>query len=101
MIKEWGNPLVRPFLHTYPEDAGDCLSEAPQAAKWHDEVNPNLAAPMARALDGNDYYVEEPALVKIAGERQSLGLVMPVMVLHWFRREGKIYAKAHQLHVNR
>ncbi|KAJ6538911.1 hypothetical protein B0H10DRAFT_1626176, partial [Mycena sp. CBHHK59/15] len=59
---EFANPLVRPHVHLYPEDSGNRLEEARQAAKWKEEVDGNISAPMARAPNGKDYYVEEAAL---------------------------------------
>ncbi|KAF8135949.1 hypothetical protein K438DRAFT_1454643, partial [Mycena galopus ATCC 62051] len=56
---EFANPLVRPKLHLYPEDSGDRLEEGRQAAKWKQEVDGNIAGPMARGNGGKDYYVEE------------------------------------------
>ncbi|KAI9070340.1 hypothetical protein FKP32DRAFT_1531282, partial [Trametes sanguinea] len=57
-----GNPMVRPWLKFYPEDAGDRLSHCRQAKKWAEEVDPNLAAPMARTPEGKDIYVNEIAM---------------------------------------
>ncbi|KAJ6614052.1 hypothetical protein B0H10DRAFT_1648896, partial [Mycena sp. CBHHK59/15] len=56
---EFSNPLVRPKMHLYPEDTGEQLEEARQAAKWKDEVDGNIAGPMACGADRKDYYVEE------------------------------------------
>jgi hypothetical protein len=42
----------------YPEDSGEKLEEARQAAKWKEEVNGNISGPMARGNGGKDYYVE-------------------------------------------
>ncbi|KAF8137768.1 hypothetical protein K438DRAFT_1503253, partial [Mycena galopus ATCC 62051] len=56
---EFANPLIRPKLHLYPEDSGEKLEEARQAAKWKHEVDGNISGPMARGTGGKDYYVEE------------------------------------------
>ncbi|KAJ6615976.1 hypothetical protein B0H10DRAFT_1648274, partial [Mycena sp. CBHHK59/15] len=45
---EFANPLVRLKMHLYAEDTGESLGEAHQAAKWKDEVDGNVAGPMAR-----------------------------------------------------
>ncbi|KAJ7813264.1 hypothetical protein B0H14DRAFT_3090368 [Mycena olivaceomarginata] len=34
---DWGNPLVRPFIHLYPDVSGP-VSESWQAAKWTEEI---------------------------------------------------------------
>ncbi|KAJ6628641.1 hypothetical protein B0H10DRAFT_1665935, partial [Mycena sp. CBHHK59/15] len=57
---EFSNPLVCPKMHLYAEDTRESLEEARQAAKWKNEVDSNIAGPMARGDDGNDYFVEEP-----------------------------------------
>ncbi|KAJ6580335.1 hypothetical protein B0H10DRAFT_2179659 [Mycena sp. CBHHK59/15] len=84
---EFANPLVRPHLHLYPEDSGKRLEEARQGAKWKDEVDGNLSAPMARAENGKDYFVEEPALANIDDD----GTIGPVMPMRWFTRNGNAY----------
>ncbi|KAJ7110945.1 hypothetical protein C8R44DRAFT_742719 [Mycena epipterygia] len=91
--KEFANPLVRKHLHLYPEDSGCRLEEARQAAKWKEEVDGNVSAPMARAENGKDYYVEEAALANIDDE----GTVGPVMPMRWFTRHGIIWAVVHRL----
>ncbi|KAJ7110514.1 hypothetical protein C8R44DRAFT_833390 [Mycena epipterygia] len=90
---EFANPLVRKHLHLYPEDSGCRLEEARQAAKWKEEVDGNVSAPMARAENGKDYYVEEAALANIDDE----GTVGPVMPMRWFTRHGIIWAVVHRL----
>ncbi|KAI0323277.1 hypothetical protein GY45DRAFT_1213627, partial [Cubamyces sp. BRFM 1775] len=59
---EFSNPLVRPHIDLYPEDAGPQLNHPSQAKKWAHEVDPNLAAPMARSSEGKDYFVNELAM---------------------------------------
>ena len=70
------NPRVRPHLHVYPEDSGQKLSEARQAAKWLHKLPSEDTTPMIR-LQNIDYYIFEPALLingstHHAGTRESL-----------------------------
>ncbi|KAJ7239146.1 hypothetical protein C8J57DRAFT_1086540 [Mycena rebaudengoi] len=91
---EFANPLIRPHLHLYPEDTGEHLEEARQAAKWKDEVDANIAGPMARDVDGKDYYVEEPCLAHL-----NNGGVGPVLPIRWFMRGETLIAIVHLLHI--
>lgn len=63
LAQEMANPQVRPYLHFFPEDGGDFMSEARHGRKWLRDVDPDLLTPMVR-VDGVDYYVFEPALLK-------------------------------------
>ncbi|KAF8171202.1 hypothetical protein K438DRAFT_1613188, partial [Mycena galopus ATCC 62051] len=90
---EFANPLVRPKLHLYPEDGGEKLEEARQAAKWKEEVNGNISGPMARGNGGKDYYVEEVSFAKLHNGR-GIG---PVMPMRWFTRNGNLMSIAHPL----
>ncbi|KAJ7436186.1 hypothetical protein FB451DRAFT_1379084 [Mycena latifolia] len=74
---EFANPLIRPKLHLYPEDSGEKLEEARQAAKWKEEVDGNISGPMARGIGG----------------------VRPVMPMRWFTRNGKLLSIVHLLHL--
>ncbi len=78
------NPKVRPHLHFLPEDSGDRLSEAWQAARWRVELDPNLACPMVRVGD-HDFYVYEPA------QLTNGSMCVPV---RWFTRGSRTFAKA-------
>ncbi|KAJ7215273.1 hypothetical protein C8J57DRAFT_1096269 [Mycena rebaudengoi] len=91
---EFANPLIRPHLHLYPEDTGERLEEARQAAKWKDEVDANIAVPMARDVNGKDYYVEEPCLAHL-----NNGGVCPVLPIRWFMRGETLIAIVHLLHI--
>ncbi|KAJ7623988.1 hypothetical protein B0H17DRAFT_1288766 [Mycena rosella] len=93
LIQEFANPLVRPRLHLYPEDSGERLEEARQAAKWKCEVDGNVSGPMARGKTGKDYYVEEVAFAKL----DSTGKMGPVMPMRWFTRNGELLSIAHPL----
>ncbi|KAJ7808632.1 hypothetical protein B0H14DRAFT_3091039 [Mycena olivaceomarginata] len=90
---EFANPLIRPKLHLYPEDSGQRLEEARQAAKWKQEVDGNISGPMARGTGGKDFFVEEVCFAKL----DSHGSVGPVMPMRWFTREGQMWSIAHPL----
>lgn len=78
------NPRVRPHLNFLPEDSGQHLSEVWQGEHWNRHMDPDLLTPMVRA-HGQDFYVFEPTLA------ENGHVYMPH---RWFKREGKIYAKA-------
>lgn len=50
---------------------------------------------MVRAMDGQDYFVHEPALASTNANR-----VEPVLPMRWFLRDGEHWAKAHPLIVS-
>ncbi|KII85794.1 hypothetical protein PLICRDRAFT_115102, partial [Plicaturopsis crispa FD-325 SS-3] len=93
LAHEWANPLVRKHIKTYAEDIDDSFDGAYHGEKWRHLVDGNLAGPMARAIDGKDYFVEEPAMANI----NELADVGPVMPVRWFKRNGQIWAQAHHL----
>jgi hypothetical protein len=76
------NPRVRPHLHFYPEDSGQILSEARQAAKWLHELPSEDTTPMIR-IQNVDYYILEPALL-IDGRA--------CIPNRWFSRGERLYA---------
>ena len=60
------NPRVRQHLHFLPERNVDGhVSQAWQASRWLDELDPQLLTQMIRLNDDRqqDYYVYEPALL--------------------------------------
>lgn len=81
--QEMSNPKVRPYLHFIPEDAGDHLSEAWQAKRWLDELDPSLTTPMARKND-QDFFIYEPCVLKD-------GTVC--MPYRWIMRGGETVAR--------
>ncbi|KAI0265464.1 hypothetical protein BC834DRAFT_989217, partial [Gloeopeniophorella convolvens] len=97
LAHEVANPYVRPHLRFYPEDAPREFSEGRHGDRWLHEVDANLCAPMARAPDGQDYFVNEPALANLGLDGDP---VAPVWITRWFEREDKLYAKAHPLTVD-
>lgn len=85
--QEMANPRVRPHLAFYPEDAGQRLSEARQAARWLHEAPGDQLMPMAR-IGSKDFYVYEPAMLTDGS------ICMPS---RWFLRGGTLFAKCWSL----
>ena len=83
-FQELSNPQVRPHLHIYPEDSGDSLGEARQAAKWLHELPSEDTTPMIRLKD-EDYYIHEPVILT------NGDACVPA---RWFTRDGVFHAKA-------
>jgi hypothetical protein len=84
--------MIRSHIHTYPEDRrGKSHKETWHFKKWGNDISPNLACPMVRAPDGQDYFVYEPALI------DRHGSPVAVMPIRWFLRDGKMFAMAHDL----
>lgn len=96
LFKEMANPTIREQLYFYPEDSGSYLAEARQAQRWLSEVDPIFAAVMARAPDGQDYFVDEPVLANI----DSFGTLAAVLPVRFYTRRGLMYAKVHRLTPN-
>ncbi len=82
------------MLHLYPEDGNSIgLKHPRQASKWAKEIDPTLAAPMARGHDGRDYFVNELAMACLHdGSRED---IVPLVVVRWFQRNGCLLSKAH------
>ncbi|KAI0629204.1 hypothetical protein C8Q77DRAFT_1161385 [Trametes polyzona] len=89
---EFANPVTRSILDLYPEDGQATELKHPrQVSKWAKEIDPALAAPMARAEDGRDYFIRELALANVDGSLHPL----PVVIARWFRKGGVLISKAH------
>jgi hypothetical protein len=89
--KEFSNPETRPWIHTYPEDRsrrGQSRSETWHFAKWGEKAPAHSACPMARAQDGQDYYVYEPAVALIDGRLRA------VMPTRFFMRNRRMHVRA-------
>lgn len=54
------NPLIRPHIRFYPEDAGSRLTETWQASRWLHELPSDILTPMVR-IGAQDFYIYEPA----------------------------------------
>ncbi|KIJ60407.1 hypothetical protein HYDPIDRAFT_177473 [Hydnomerulius pinastri MD-312] len=69
--QEMANPRVRHGLHFYPEDSGKRLTDARQAERWLDEMDPAQLTPMVR-LQNQDFFVFEPALLSSVEEHNEI-----------------------------
>jgi hypothetical protein len=78
------NPRVRPYLHFYPEDAGNTVNEYWHARHWHEVADPSLVTPMA-VVNNTHFFVYEP-IILVDGR-----VVIPY---RWFLRCGSIAARA-------
>ncbi|KAJ6570771.1 hypothetical protein B0H10DRAFT_1839734 [Mycena sp. CBHHK59/15] len=84
IAQEMANPSVRKNLHFIPEDTKPSLSQAWQASRWLQELDSDLTTPMMREHN-QDFYINEPTVL-------SNGAVC--MPTRWFKRDGKIFARA-------
>lgn len=64
IAKDFANPLIRPFIHLYPERNNGVVNEVWQASKWADELGPDHLTPMAKGLKKQHFYVHELARTK-------------------------------------
>lgn len=85
--------MIRPHIRTYAENTFGYVAETFHAERWLHEVDSNLAGPMVRAPDGQDYYVFEPALAFLTGANEAT----PVFPTRWIEQDGEYWAKAHVL----
>ncbi|KAJ6607826.1 hypothetical protein B0H10DRAFT_2166716 [Mycena sp. CBHHK59/15] len=88
IAQEMANTSVRKNLHFIPEDTKPSLSQAWQASRWLKELDSDLTTPMIREHN-QDFYINEPTVL-------SNGAVC--MPTRWFKRNGKIFARAWKMH---
>jgi hypothetical protein len=89
-LQEFSNAETRRFIRTYPEDRsrrGQSRSETWHFSKWGEHAAANSACPMARAANGKDYYVYEPALAYVESDLRA------VMPIRFFRRGSVLFAR--------
>lgn len=81
------NPKVQEHLFFFPEDTGNSLEEARQAACWLHKMKPDDATPMVQ-IKNLDYFIHEPTM-----------LVDGICCIPtcWFTRKGLFYACAWKL----
>ncbi|KAL1671363.1 hypothetical protein EV122DRAFT_256545 [Schizophyllum commune] len=86
IAQEMSNPWVRRHLHFLPEKTSGSISEAWQAARWLDELDPAFLTQCIRKKDDKtqDFFVYEPALLK------TRHVFMPT---RWFVEGDSTYAK--------
>lgn len=83
------NPLVRPHLRFYPEEAGNKLNQTWQADRWLKDMDPDNLTPMIRITSPTlvatqdrifeDFFVFEPIYLRDGSA---------CIVERWFTREG-------------
>ena len=78
------NPLVRPFLHFFPEVNGNSLGNAYEAHHWLNEMEGELLTPVI-ARGSQKFYIFEPAIL----EDHTCCVLM-----QWFMHFGQLYTKA-------
>lgn len=61
-LQDFANPLVRPFIHVYPEISPSSLSEPWHFKKWAQELGPEFLTPMAIGHKKQHFYVRELAM---------------------------------------
>ncbi|KAJ7729213.1 hypothetical protein B0H14DRAFT_3617621 [Mycena olivaceomarginata] len=84
---DWANPLVRPFIHVYPEVSGS-VSEAWQADKWTVEADLDDLSPMwaDRSTLHRHFYIKELA------QLHKGTFVVP---LRWVTVKNTVHAEVH------
>jgi hypothetical protein len=83
VLQDFSNPLIRPFLHLYPEVPDGPITEIWHAEKWRKDLNPANLAPMYDDLHGRHYYIHELARLKNGDF---------VILVWWVKCHGKIHA---------
>ena len=78
--QELSNPLVRPHLVFFPEDAPELYSDACHGQRWLRKMDAELLSPMI-SEKGQQFYIFEPTM-----------LVNQVFCIphRWFRRSGSM-----------
>ncbi|KAL1658102.1 hypothetical protein GGF50DRAFT_67939 [Schizophyllum commune] len=86
IAQEVANPRVRRHLHFLPEKVHGRVSEAWQASRWLDELDPDFLTQNIRKRDDptQEFFIYEPALLR------NGSVVMPV---RWYIDNNTIYAK--------
>ncbi len=83
--------MVWKDLKFYLEDSSPHLSEARQGNKWLHEVQAKFSGMMARGSDGQDYFVDEPAMANI----DNLGTPGAVLPIQFFEQGGQMMARVY------
>jgi hypothetical protein len=83
LIQDFSNPLVRPYLHFYPEIPNGAITEIWHAEKWRKDLDSANLAPMYDDLHGKHYYINELARLK------NRDFVIP---MRWVKWRGRVHA---------
>ena len=73
------------------------MSDTRHGCRWGEDVDPNLAGPMAHGVDGKDYFVQELAMADIP----DLGGLVPVIITRWYEKCQVLTAKVHPVGLTR
>ncbi|KAJ7862811.1 hypothetical protein B0H14DRAFT_2260412, partial [Mycena olivaceomarginata] len=89
---DWANPLVRPFIHVYPEVAGP-ISEFWQSDKWKTEIDLDELSPMwanceDKSKSHRHFYIKELA------QLHDGTYVVP---LRWITVNNTVHADVHDV----
>ncbi|KAJ7757921.1 hypothetical protein B0H16DRAFT_1457492 [Mycena metata] len=89
---DWANPLVRPFIHVYPDFSGP-VSEAWQADKWTTEADLDDLSPMwahweDKSRSHRHFYIKE--LVQLCNGTFAIPL-------RWITVRNVVYADVHMV----
>ncbi|KAJ7049000.1 hypothetical protein C8F01DRAFT_1355847 [Mycena amicta] len=91
VANDWSNPLVRRFIHVYPEiPQNGIISELWHADKWRKDMDRSQLSPMWAAPDSQHYYVDELA------QMTSGKFVIP---LRWVLKGGNVFANAYAVDI--
>jgi hypothetical protein len=95
-LQDWANPLVRPFIHIYPEVSGP-IAEFWQADKWTSEIGLDELSPMwadweNKAASHRHFFVNELA------QQYDGTYVVPV---RWITVENVVHADVHDVKIIR
>jgi hypothetical protein len=95
-IQDWGNPLVRPFIHIYPELSGP-IAEFWQAGKWTSEIELDELSPMwadwrNKTTSHRHFFVNELA------QQHDETYVVPV---RWVTIDDVVHADVHDVDIVR
>ncbi|KAJ7839405.1 hypothetical protein B0H13DRAFT_2239608 [Mycena leptocephala] len=93
---DWGNPLVRPFIHIYPELSGP-IAEFWQAGKWTSEIELDELSPMwadwrNKTTSHRHFFVNELA------QQHDETYVVPV---RWVTIDDVVHADVHDVDIVR
>ncbi|KAJ7834421.1 hypothetical protein B0H13DRAFT_2240221 [Mycena leptocephala] len=91
---DWGNPLVRPFIHIYPELSGP-IAEFWQAGKWTSEIELDELSPMwadwrNKTTSHRHFFVNELA------QQHDETYVVPV---RWVTIDDVVHADVHDVDI--
>jgi hypothetical protein len=88
---DYANPLLRPYLHFYPEIPDGPISEFWHGDKWRKEMDFDLLTPMWVQDESRHFYVNELTLLR------NGSLVIPI---RWVIFKGVMHADCYKVELN-